>query len=153
MTQAVNFQNLTHIQNHQQSLLEEVEKEGMRGLLSTLREGFKSQLEPTVFQDDNDIKNENKNEIEQHESKNKKCINEYFLRKMQSRRGRKNKLCYRCFFVFNTEFKAKSLDRKLETSLERDYVKMVWGTCVSHKFNKFIYLKDNFIDLSQPHIT
>ena len=63
MTQAANFQNLTHIQNHQQSLLEEVEKEDMRGPLSTLREGFKSQLEPTVFQDDNDIKNKNKNEI------------------------------------------------------------------------------------------
>ena len=56
-------------------------------------------------------------------------------------------------FSFLTEFKSKSLDRKLETSLERDYVKMVWGTCVSHKFNKFVYLKDNFIELSQPHIT
>ena len=45
------------------------------------------------------------------------------------------------------------IDRKLETSLERDYVKMVWDTCVPHKFTKFIFLKDNFIELSQPHIT
>ena len=45
------------------------------------------------------------------------------------------------------------LDRKLETALERDYVKMIWDTCVPHKFSKFIYLKENFIDLCQPHIT
>ena len=44
------------------------------------------------------------------------------------------------------------LDRILETSLERDYVKMIWDTCVPHKFSKFIFLKDNFIELSQPHI-
>ena len=30
---------------------------------------------------------------------------------------------------------------------------MVWDTCVPHKFNKFIFLKANFIELSQPHIT
>ena len=41
------------------------------------------------------------------------------------------------------------LDRKLE----RDSEKMVWDNCVLHKFTKFIYLKDNFIELSQPHIT
>ena len=45
------------------------------------------------------------------------------------------------------------LDRKLKTPLERDYVKMIWGSCVLHKFTKFIYLKENFIELSQPHIT
>ena len=41
------------------------------------------------------------------------------------------------------------LDRKLE----RDSEKMVWDNCVLHKFTKFIYLKDNFIEFSQPHIT
>ena len=45
------------------------------------------------------------------------------------------------------------LDRKLETQLERDYAKMICHTCVPHKFSKFIYLKENFIELSQPHIT
>ena len=29
---------------------------------------------------------------------------------------------------------------------------MVWGTCVQHKFTKFIFLKENFIDLSQSHV-
>ena len=45
------------------------------------------------------------------------------------------------------------LDRKLETALERGYVKMIWDTCVSHKFLKFVYSKENFIDLCQPHTT
>ena len=30
---------------------------------------------------------------------------------------------------------------------------MIWDTCVPHKFSKFIYLKENFIDLCQPQIT
>ena len=45
------------------------------------------------------------------------------------------------------------LNRKLETALERDYVKMIWDTCLPHKFSKFIYLIENFIDLCQAHIT
>ena len=45
------------------------------------------------------------------------------------------------------------LDRKLESPLKRDCVKMIWDSCVLHKFTKFIYLTENFIELSQPHIT
>ena len=30
---------------------------------------------------------------------------------------------------------------------------MIWDNCLSHKFSKFIYQKENFIELSQPHIT
>ena len=30
---------------------------------------------------------------------------------------------------------------------------MVWDTCVPHKFTKLIYVKDNFIELSEPLIT
>ena len=64
MEQAIDFQNLTEIQNHQQSLLEEVEKETMTRLLSTLTERFISQLDPNFFHDDNDVqKKKNKNEI------------------------------------------------------------------------------------------
>ena len=57
-------------------------------------------------------------------------------------------------FSFSTRnLNPTGLDRKLETSLERDYVKMIWDSCVPHKFSKFIYQKENFIELSQPHIT
>ena len=30
---------------------------------------------------------------------------------------------------------------------------MIWDSCVPHKFRKFIYQKENFIELSQRHIT
>ena len=57
-------------------------------------------------------------------------------------------------FLFLTQnLNPTGLDRKLETPLERDYVKMIWGSCVPHIFTKFIYLKQDCIELSQLHIT
>ena len=38
-------------------------------------------------------------------------------------------------------------------NLRKRLVKMTWDSCVPHKFTKFIYLKENFIEFSQPHIT
>ena len=99
----MHFQNLMQIQNHQQSLLEEVEKEDMRRLLSTLTEGFKSQLDPNFFQDDNDVQYIYIY-IYIYSNTNVKTRN--LLQKTQARRCRKYKLCYQCFFVFNTEFKS-----------------------------------------------
>ena len=43
------------------------------------------------------------------------------------------------------------LDRKPEMQLEQDYVKMILGACIPHKFNT--YTRDNFIKLCQPHVT
>ena len=61
MTQAIDFQHLTQIQDHQQSLMEEVEKEDMRRLLNTLTEGFESH--PNFFQGDNDVQKRQKRNI------------------------------------------------------------------------------------------
>ena len=57
------------------------------------------------------------------------------------------------FLLLTQNLNVTGLDRKLETPVERDYLKMIWGSCVLHKFTKFIYLKENFIELNQPHIT
>ena len=47
-------------------------------------------------------------------------------------------------FSFLTQnLNATGLDRKLEILLERDHVKMIWDSCVSHKFSKFIYQREN----------
>ena len=62
MTQAIDFQNLTQIQNRQQNLQDEVEKEHMRRLLSTRTEGFESQLGTNFFQGSNDIQKKKKKE-------------------------------------------------------------------------------------------
>ena len=57
-------------------------------------------------------------------------------------------------FSFLTQnLNPSGLDRKLETLLKRGYIRMIWDSCVPHKFTKFIYLKENFIELCQPHIT
>ena len=52
----IDFQSLTDIQN--QSLMEEVENQDMKKLLSTLTEGLlvESQLDPDFFQFDNSVK-------------------------------------------------------------------------------------------------
>ena len=52
----IDVQNLTDIQN--QSLMEEVENQDMKKLLSTLTEGLlvESQLDPDFFQFDNSVK-------------------------------------------------------------------------------------------------
>ena len=91
--------------------------------------------------------------IQQYECKNQKFINKCFLQKIQARRCGKYKLCYNVFSFLTQNLNPTGLDRKCKTSLEQDYVKMIWDTCVLDKFTKFIYLQDNFIELSQPHIT
>ena len=64
----IDFQNLTDIQN--QSLMEEVENQDMKKLLSTLTEGLlvESQLDPDFFQFDNSViksKNQQRNIVTQ----------------------------------------------------------------------------------------
>ena len=56
MAYKIDFQNLTQIQSQQQSFMEEAEQENMRKLLSTLTEGLESPLDPSFFQDDNNVK-------------------------------------------------------------------------------------------------
>ena len=72
MAQAIDFQNLTQIQNHQQNLQKEVEKEHMRTLLSTLTEGFESQLDTNFFQGSNDVQKKKKKEKRNIATRNKK---------------------------------------------------------------------------------
>ena len=82
MAQAIDFQNLTQIQNHQQNLQEEIEKEHMRTLLSNLTEGFESQLDTNFFQGSNDVQ------------KKKKRKTKYSNTKVKTRNLLTN-LCYR----------------------------------------------------------
>ena len=58
------FQNLTQIQR--KSLMEEgqLENEDMKKLLNPLTEGLESQLDPDLFQDDNNVQKKRKNNNE-----------------------------------------------------------------------------------------
>ena len=60
MAYTIDFQNLTQIQSQQQRFMEEAEKEDMTKLLSTLTEELESQLDPGFCQDDNDVKEKQK---------------------------------------------------------------------------------------------
>ena len=45
------------------------------------------------------------------------------------------------------------LNRKFDSDIERDYVKMLRENCVPLQLCKFVYLKDNFTQLCQLQIT
>ena len=107
----------------------ELGNEDMKKLLSTLMERLESQLDPDFFQDDNDVKKSERMFLIEDMSQN--------------------------FVIDVFSFLTQDLnptDRKFETALERDYVKMIRDSCVTRKFTKFIYLK-KIIEHSLPHIT
>ena len=154
MASTINFQNLMQIQSQQQSFMEKADKEDMRKLLSTLTEGLKSQLEPSFFQDDNNVKKTKATtKYSNTKEKTRNLLTNISYRRYKPEDVEKTNFVIDVFPFLTQNFNPTGLDKKLETSLEKYYVKMVWDTCVPHKFNKFIFLKGNFIELSQPHIT
>ena len=46
-----------------------------------------------------------------------------------------------------------SLDRKLDSDFERNQLKMIWDVCVPRNFKKYIFEKDNFVELSKQGLT
>ena len=46
-----------------------------------------------------------------------------------------------------------ALDRKLETEVERNFLKMLWEKCISTKFTKIILNEENYMFLCQTQIT
>ena len=45
------------------------------------------------------------------------------------------------------------LDRKFNSETDKSYVKMLWEKCIPSELCKFVYLKENFTQLSQSKIT
>ena len=127
----------------------------MKKLLNTLTEGVESQLDPDFFQEDNDIQKKAKTTIKYSHTKVKtrNLLTNVSYRRYKPEDLEKTNFVIDVFSFLTQNLNPTGLDRKLETPLERDYVKMIWDSCVPHKFTKFIYLKENFIEFSQPHIT
>ena len=146
----MDFQNLTQI--HNQSLIEEVEDEDIKQLWNTSTEEIGgSQLDPSFFQDDNNV--QKKKATTKYKAKTRNLLTNVSYRRYKPEDVEKTSFVIDVFLFLTQNLNPTGLDRKLEIPLERDYVKMIWDSCVPHKFTKFIYLKENFIDLSQPHIT
>ena len=45
------------------------------------------------------------------------------------------------------------LNRKFNSATHKSYVKMLWEKCIPSELCKFVYLKENFTQLSQSQIT
>ena len=45
------------------------------------------------------------------------------------------------------------LDKKLDSDFERKQLKMIWDVCVPRSFTKYIFEKDNFVELSKQGLT
>ena len=150
MVHTLDFQNLTQI--HNQSLIEEVEDEDMKQLWNTFTEEIGgSQLDPGFFQDDNDV--QKKKATTKYKAKTRNLLTNVSYRRYKPEDVEKTSFVIDVFSFLTQNLNPTGLDRELEILLERDYVKMIWDSCVPNKITKFIYLKENFIDLSQPHIT
>ena len=136
--------------------MKEAEKEDMGKLLSTLTKGLESQLGLGFFQDDNSVKKKTittNTKYSNTKVKTRNLLTNVSYRRYKPEDVEKTNFGINFFLFLTQNLNPTVFGRKLETSLERDYVKMIWRTCVLHKFTKFILLKGNFIELSLSHIT
>ena len=113
-----------------------------------LTERLQSQLDPDFFQDDNDVQKRKKTETTSTKFSNTKVKTRNLLTNVSYRRYKpedveKTNFVIDVFSFLTQNLNPTGLDRKLEILLERDYVKMIWDSCVPHKFSKFIYQREN----------
>ena len=133
--------------------MEEVYNEQMKKFLSNLLEEIgliASQSDPDFIEDDNDVQIKTKTTTKY---SNRKVKTTNFLTNVSYRRYKpedveKTNFVINVFSFLTENLNPIGLDRKLETPLENDYVKMIWNSCVPHKIRKFIYQKENFFELS-----
>ena len=113
-----------------------------------LTERLQSQLDPDFFQDDNDVQKRKKTETTSTKFSNTKVKTRNLLTNVSYRRYKpedveKTNFVIDVFSFLTQNLNPTGLDRKLEILLERDYIKMIWDSCVPHKFSKFIYQREN----------
>ena len=113
-----------------------------------LTERLQSQLDPDFFQDDNDVQKRKKTETTSTKFSNTKVKTRNLLTNVSYRRYKpedveKTNFVIDVFSFLTQNLNPTGLDRKLEILLERNYVKMIWDSCVPHKFSKFIYQREN----------
>ena len=128
MAHKIDFENLTEIQNNQ-SLMEEVENEEMKKFLSSLLEGIE------LFQDNNDVqpKTETTTKDSNIKVKTRNLLTNVSSRGYKPEDVEKTNLFIDVLSFLKQKLNPTGLDRKLEILLERDYVKMIWDSCVPHK--------------------
>ena len=104
----------------------------MKKLLSTLMEGLESQLDPDFFQEDNDVKKKAKTitKFSNTKVKTRNLLTNVSYRRYKPEDLEKTNFVIDVFSFLTQNLNPTGLDRKLETPLERDYVKMIWDSIV-----------------------
>ena len=113
----------------------------MKKLLNTITKAQESQLDPGFFQDNNDVQKKPKTTTKYSDTKVKprNLLTNVSYRRYKPEDVEKTKFVINVFLFLRQNLNPTGLDRKLETSLKRDYVKMAWDTCVPHKFKNFFF--------------
>ena len=116
---------------------------------------IESQPDKYFFQDDNEVQTKTKTttKFSNTKVKTRNLLTNVSYRRYKSEDVEKTNFLINVFWFLTQNLNPTGLHKKLETPLKRDYVKIVWNSCVPHKFSKFIYQKENFIEFRQPHIT
>ena len=128
MVHTIDFPNLTQIQNNQ-SLMEEVENEEMKKLLSRLLERIgliKSQPDLDFFQDDNDVQKTKTTATTKYSNtkvKTRNLLMNVSYRRYKPEDGEKTNFVINVFSFLTQNLNPTGLDRKLEIKLEREYGK------------------------------
>ena len=113
----------------------------MKKLLNTITKAQESQLDPGFFQDNNDVQKKPKTTTKYSDTKVKprNLLTNVSYRRYKPEDVEKTKFVINVFLFLRQNLNPTGLDRKLETSLKRDYVNMAWDTCVLHKFKNFFF--------------
>ena len=83
------------------------------------------------FQDDNNVQ----------KVKTRNLLTNVSYRRYKPEDVEKPNFVINVFSFLTQNLNLTGLNRKVEIPLERDFVKMIWDSCVPHKSTKFIYLK------------
>ena len=116
------------------------------------------QLNQDFFQDDKDTTKKKVNRRKLKPYRNTKVKARNFLTNILYRRYKdtyfkKNSFVVDVFSPLIQNLNPTVIDRKFDSGIERDYIKMLWEHCIPRQLCKFIYLKHNFTQLCQPQTT
>ena len=93
---------------------------------------------PGFFQDNNNIKKKT-TKYSNKKVKIRNLLTNVSYRRYKPEDVEKTNFVLDVFSFLTQNLNPSGLERKLETLLKRGYIKMIWDSCVPHRFTKFIY--------------
>ena len=149
----IDYQNEIEAQSYLEGALE------MEKMLNSLtNKNLDSQLNQDFFQDDNDTNNKKAARKKSKPYSNTKVKTRNFLTNIWYTRYneidlKKDNFDVDVFSFLVQNLNPTMLDRKFDSDIEREYVKMLWENCVPAQLCKFVCLKGIFTQLWQQQIT